>query len=195
MLVVGWFTLSWSDCVTRITSLLVASMCSASMGAFAADQILTFTGLGPVRIGMTVPQAEEALGAKFEPMDTEIESENCWTTRRADHVDPLVTYMIWKTKIVRIDVDNGEPGKDEFVVPPVVTPEGIRVGATEQVVKQTYGARLRISPHHYMEDDGHYMEIFAKDRRYGLLFESTYGKVVGLRAGRKDAIRLVEGCL
>ena len=40
----------------RKTQLLAIVLCLFSGSAYAADQILTFTGLGPVRIGMTVAE-------------------------------------------------------------------------------------------------------------------------------------------
>ena len=102
--------------------------------------------------------------------------------------------MIWNGRIVRIDIDNGQPGKDEFVVPPVATQEGIRIGSTEKEVKQKYGSKLRISAHPYMDDAGHYMELLANNRRYGLIFETTDDKVINFRAGTARAIKLIEGC-
>ena len=61
----------------RAILLLATVLCLPSESANAADQILTFTGLGPVHIEMTVDQAEKALGAKFKPMDHDVEDENC----------------------------------------------------------------------------------------------------------------------
>ena len=80
------------------------------------------------------------------------------------------------------------------MIPSVATREGIRIGATEQEVKQKYGPRLRISSHPYMDDAGHYMELSANDSRYGLLFETTDDRVINIRAGKTGAIRLIEGC-
>jgi hypothetical protein len=115
------------------------------MRATAADQILTFAGLGPVHIGMTVDQAEKALGAKFSPMRPDVEDEHCWMPTRADGIDPLVSYMIWDDQIVRIDIDETELGKEGKSVPPVATEKGIRIGSSEAEIKERYGSALDIS--------------------------------------------------
>jgi anaerobic C4-dicarboxylate transporter len=48
-----------------------------------ASQVATMEGIGPVKIGMTVEQAEHALGAKLDPISSAFGKE-CWVTSRSD---------------------------------------------------------------------------------------------------------------
>ncbi len=184
---------------TSIKVLAAASLacCALSHAALEAentpDQILTFDGLGPVRIGMTPSQAEEALGAKFSPK-LDFEEDSCWYAHRADGVDPQVYYMVQDNEIVRIDIEERELGKTETVDPYISTEKGIRVGSTEEQIKEGYGAKVEISPHPYLEEAGHYLEVLRSDMQRGLLFETNDNKVTTFRSGTPDAIRLIEGC-
>ena len=93
--------------------IIILGCCVLSFAAVAADkpdQILTFDGLGAVRIGMTVHEAEDALAVKFKPVGREDEP-SCWYANRADHIDPGISYMIQDNKVVRIDIDDNELGK------------------------------------------------------------------------------------
>ena len=177
----------------RTTALILGLL---STSANAAEQILRPDGLGPVRIGMTVSQAERALGAKMKSRGARYASgsESCWYTQRADHVDPLVSYMVWFGKIVRIDISQFEDGKSERSVPPVASEKGIRIGDTEEQIKSAYGSTVGISPHAYGDEGDHYWTVLAKGKRRGLRFETLGGKVQDFHAGLINAITLVEGC-
>ena len=189
--------------IRAISLFVVAASVCLFLGSFrtaaypASKQILTSTGIGPVHIGMTVPEAEKALGQKLKPMDASdgVSSESCWFTARADGSEYWLEYMIEYGKIVRIDVSDGKPGQREKVVPPIVSQKGIGIGSSEQLIKDRYGSNLEISPHPEMEEDGHYMMVLDQDKRNGILFETTYGKVVTFRSGMTEEIKGVEGCL
>ena len=85
----------------------------------------------------------------------------------------------------RIDIENDS----------IATDKGIRVGDSEEKVKQMYGSGLIVEPHHYT--DGHYLEIrFGNDSATakGIVFETDGKKVTTFRAGFWDPVRWVEGC-
>lgn len=103
---------------------LIAGLASAS--AIAADQILTFTNLGPVRIGMTLAEAEGALQVKLKSVYPD-SPKSCWFGNRADGIDGPVSYWIENDKVVAIDIDDHEWPKPETSVPPVATERGIRM--------------------------------------------------------------------
>jgi hypothetical protein len=54
-----------------------------------ASQVATMEGIGPVKIGMTAEQAEQALGAKLAPISTTFGKE-CWVTSRSDKKDRVI---------------------------------------------------------------------------------------------------------
>jgi hypothetical protein len=182
---------------TGVVRTFALVLCFSSASANATDQILTPNGLGPVRIGMTVTQAEKALGAKLDPLEKmSANTESCWYTQRADHVDPLVSYMVWYRKIVRIDIDESELGKSKKSVPRVASEKGIHIGASETQIKEAYGSTIDVSPHEYGDEatNDHYWTILAEDGQNGVRFETMSGKVQSFHAGTAKAIKLVEGC-
>ncbi|MEA1651626.1 hypothetical protein UAJ10_21755 [Nitrospirillum sp. BR 11164] len=146
---------------------------------------LTFDGLEPVRLGMTLAQAESALGVSFRPMDR-TQSADCWLTGRSDGKDGQVSYMVQKDRITRIDVF-APPGGAATIQ----TAQGIGVGATEAAVLKAYGPAVVVQPHAY--EEGHYLRI--EERGRVLLFETADGRVTRFRAGLPPAVDYIEGCL
>lgn len=147
---------------------------------------------------MTITAAEEALGTKLATLETSDSgaSEECWYTQRVDRVDPLVSYMIWNGKIVRIDIDESELGSAERSVPSISSDKGISIGSTESDIKRAYGSRVIVSPHPYGNGDenSHYFLVASRDKQHGLLFETLDSRVNTFRNGLLEAIKLIEGC-
>jgi hypothetical protein len=152
---------------------------------------LTMQALGKVMVGMTVPQAEKALGARLKPIDRAdgISTEACWLTQNADGTRPSITYMIQKGEIVRIDVWDKPNTTDS-----ASTDKGIRIGSSQRAVLDAY-PNAEAAPHPHMDLNGRYIRVLADDKNYGLLFETASGKVVNFRAGKREAIELGETCL
>lgn len=191
--------MSWTR--TGVVRVLALFLCLSPAAANGADQILTPYGLGPVRIGMTVSQAEKALGAKFKPLDTSdgFSAESCWQTRRLDDPDPAVTYMVWYGKIVSIAIHLYNKEENWKTVPPFATAEGVRIGTDDAQVREAYGNSLSVRPHPQANDDKDdtmlVMIALTKNKRNGLAFETANKKVFKFRAGIPKAITLTEGCL
>ena len=121
------------------------------------DTVLRSDGLGAVKLGMTVQDAEAALDTKVLSFkDSGFSDTACWKTRRADGREPYVFYMIEGTKIVRIDIAPTEDG----LPPPIASDKGIKVGAQEQMVAAQYGPELKTTPHPYLGAGGNDMEVF-----------------------------------
>lgn len=173
---IGWIVMVWA--------------CTA-MAAAPDNQVLAFTGLRPVQIGMAVAEAERALGYELKPLDTNdrVSTEACWLTERADGTQRWLTYMVRNGKITRIDVweEEGRPSGISSI-------DGLRVGSAEDAVMRTHGKALEISGHPHLGADGRYLTLPAPDGRHGLLFETVHGKVVNLRAGELESISLMETC-
>jgi hypothetical protein len=171
--------------ITQLTRALVTILISSSAGQTAAKWAVSFDGCGPIRIGMTVPQAEKAAGFKL-PMDEQQagEAESCYFAENEDKL-PGVELMIEEGKISRIDVF-GRTDK---------APGGGRIGMTEARIKQLY-PRIAIEDSHYT--DGHELIQRSPDGRFHLLFEtdeSAAKVVVGFRVGLPEPVGYVEGCL
>jgi hypothetical protein len=134
-------------------------------------------GIGPVKIGMSLPQLNIALHGDFA-MPESREDQGCFYVTAIKH--PQVSFMIENRHLVRVDVDKSG----------VPTTKGVQVGDSEERVKQVYGFRLKVGPHHYT--DGHYLTLRNGD--YGIRFETNQGRVSTFYAGTIKAVQYIEGC-
>jgi hypothetical protein len=146
----------------------------------AADTwMLRPDGIGPIKIGMTLPQLNTTLHETFKlPENTE--DQGCFYLKPARH---HVSLMIEDKHLVRIDI----------AMPGVPTEKGIQVGDSEKHALQVYGPDAKVEEHKY-NPDGHYVTVRSKDGRYGIRFETDKGKIEEFYAGTFEAIQYVEGC-
>ncbi len=76
------------------------------------------------------------------------------------------------------------------------TLSGIGVGISEADVFSTYPGRIRSEPHPY--GGGNYLICTpqgASDQAYSMIFETDRYQVTSFRAGEKEAVGYIEGCL
>ena len=141
---------------------------------------LTPTGIGKLRVGMTVAEARSALGTFSLPVAED--PKGCLHVR-PPALPAGVLVMVEGGKVVRVSVDSNT----------VATAEGARIGDTEARIKTLYGARVATSAHKYT--DGHYLTVTpAGDTLHRLIFETDQGKVTRFRGGRVPQVQYVEGC-
>lgn len=148
--------------------------------ARANDSTVTATGFGPVRAGMTLAQAEQALGARLEVQHPE---EPC--TFVFPGSNPSVALMVVNGRIARVDIRQGT----------VKTAEGAGLGDLEERIHALYPGRVEVQPHKYTE--GHYLIVrpaAPADSAYRLIFETDGRRVTKYRAGRMPEVSWVEGC-
>jgi hypothetical protein len=164
-------------------SILLSMIALLSIGLVQADGnwVIREDGVGPVKIGMTLPELNAALDERFSAPKNR-ESQACFYVKPAKHTH--LAFMIEDGRLSRADVD--EPG--------VSTAEGIQVGDSEELARRVYGVKLKVEPHKYI-DDGHYLTIRSTDGRYAIRFETEKGKIQRLYAGRFKTVQYVEGCL
>lgn len=151
----------------------------------AAPWRLTLNSLGPIRIGMTVPQASQALGAKLQIAQYHQPNPSCYYVIPRDKRLNGVRLMVTHHKISRIDIENHS----------FSTISGAKIGMTEKQIKAKY-TPLQIEPHRYA-NNGHYIIYRSKDplyRPYSLLFETDGNRVTSFRAGYREEVNYVEGC-
>lgn len=158
----------------------------------AADSVLTpssrlrLDGIGPVKVGMTLAEASKALGKplRFEA-DPELPSSCGWADPPGV---PDVHFMVIDGRVRRVDVYGGA----------VATVSGVQVGNPESEVDRIYGGRVRRAKP-FPEAPGGYRLVYespeASQRAYLLIFETDGSKVISFRAGEREAVELVEGCL
>jgi len=173
--------------------LLVFLVCCGTAFGAGSDTILTPGGLGPVKVGMTLREASQALGVKLKresPNDPD--SKYCDFAHRADGNDSEINYMIKDGHIARIDV--GDAAHERSIIK---TAEGVGLGSTERAVKKAYGRALKVEPHPYGDGDPdgwHYLVIDEPGHKRGIIFETDGRKVTSFRAGEYPALGYIEGC-
>jgi hypothetical protein len=177
-----------STCLTMLLALAVA--CTGDDGAAeggdtsapASDSWrVSATGVGPVRVGMTLAEANEVIGGRLaapEPLEP-----------ACDYITPRglpgdVAFMIVEDRVARLDVRDST----------VLTEAGARVGDSEAHVQSLYPGRITVEPHKYVRG-GHYLIVAVPgDTLHELLFETDGRTVTEYRAGRRPEVEWVEGC-
>ena len=152
-----------------------------------AGPVLRMDGVGPVKVGMTVAQAQKALGEKIA-LDPTLDA-SC-NVGQAKKMFPSLSFMTVGGVIARIDTTD----------PAVRTPEGAHVGSTEQEIRKLYGSRVQTNNHQYVEG-GHYMDVHSGGG-LGMVLETDGNAVTKLRSvgmRRTDwfraAIDRAAGCI
>jgi len=162
---------------------IALTLALVSMAVVAADDawVVRQDGVGPAKVGMTLSQLNTALGEKFA-IPIEKDGQACFEVQSTKH--PHVSFMIEDGHLSRVDVD----------APGITTTEGLQVGDSEAKALRVYGPRLKVEPHHYI-DDGHYLTVRSTDGRYGIRFETEKAKITSFYSGRFASVQLVEGCV
>lgn len=147
-----------------------------------ADSTVYARGFGPVLAGMTLAEAEQALGVPLVLLGPRMEP--CHYVRMEDR--PGVAFMLIEGRIARVDVES--PGT-------VSTAEGAAIGDTEERIHALYPGRIEVQPHKYV--DGHYLIVAPSapaDSGHRVIFETDGRRVTSFRTGRLPEVRWVEGC-
>ena len=148
----------------------------------SASSPVTTQGVGPVLAGMTLEEAETEA-------ETSLVSEGSSATEDCEYFSPSdldgVSFMVVDGEVARADVTE----------PTVATLRGeIRVGASEEAVRETYGDQLEEGEHEY-DPEGSVLTFVPDDPAdTRLVFETDGSKVTSMRGGRVPEVKYVEGC-
>ncbi len=147
----------------------------------SANWIVTAEGIGPVKAGMTIAEANSAVG---NSLDLPSALQECDYTR-TKNAPTGVGFMIEKGRIVRADVRNNNEVK---------TAEGAGIGDTEATIMSLYPGQVTVRPAKYTS--GHSLLVTpltgARDTR--IVFETDGKTVTQFRSGMLPAVEYVEGC-
>lgn len=161
-----------------------ASTASSSTTAISPDRLeLDLHGLGPVRIGMTVGAAAEALGRPLDPVTAP--TDDCTLYAPASGFDGLA-FLVAGGTVARADVTAGA----------TATTEGMAIGQTEAEAQRHYGGRLAVTDHDFLLG-GHYLTLVptaSADTGFRLMAETDGTTVTAMRAGRLPEVEFTEGC-
>jgi len=146
----------------------------------AGEPPITTAGWGAVRVGTSA--ASPVLAASgFRPVAAPAAGSECYYL--ASPAAPGLDVMVDKGQVARVETEH----------PRYTTPSGVRVGETESGARRVYAGRLVERPHKYVEG-GHYLVVYASDRKSAVVLEIVAGKVKSIRGGRVPQVEYVEGC-
>ena len=167
----------------------IYAVCFCTAGAAQDQRILTPHGLGPVSTGMTLAEAQTALGTKLEHLNL---MEGC--NYAVQNGDPGVGifYDIEGDRIVAIEI---EPARNTSREPSISTAAGIRLGSPVADVRKGYGALLRTQkPSIRRSWIVNELVVDGPEPGRGIVFEMDGEKVVGMRAGLYPKLRSASDC-
>jgi hypothetical protein len=196
----------------RLRRVLFVISAAAMLVTPARAEVLSFQGLGPVQLGMTVTDAEQALGTKLEPRSLVYTSDKCYQTLRADKKDPGITYVVEDGKITVINVFSSD-GQ----TPDVIDKYRLGIGATEDDIRRGYG-QVKKSLGFYDRGEPEssqtkpqggddtkisvakhvpefWIEAESPDNKRTILFITRAGKITSMATGLKPMVLEPEPCL
>ena len=143
-----------------------------------ADKVRT-AGLGPVRIGHTLEEAQEAAGVTFNAASTG--SERCqYYTPAAGATG--ASFMVVRGEVLRIDISSG----------PITTKSGYGIGSTKDAIKSAFGSKIKESS---TGDSLTFVPVTAGDSLMRIIWElDSTGVVTSLRVGRTADVTPKVGC-
>lgn len=141
---------------------------------------VTQNGIGPLRAGMTIAQANSAIGGGFAAPKGY--SGGCGYAVLVKAPSGLAV-MLEDGKIARVEVRSGG----------IATAAGARIGDSESRIKSLYAGRVTSTPHKYASG-GHYLTVTPSDPANRIIFETDGSKVTEYRSGRTPAVEQVERC-
>jgi len=168
---------------------VVMSVLAMTTPAAAQQPVLENSGIGKVRIGMDIKEAERTLGVHLRSLVPGY-GQGCWLAGRADGIDPGLSYMVENGVVTRIDVVTPPDGP----APAISTAKGIGIGSTRAEVELKYGSNGSSAPAPYGHNDDDLWVTVETTPALGIVISLSGGKVVSLWAGRRQSIAYTEAC-
>lgn len=166
----------------KLSALAVCVAVTATCCKALEQWHVRLTSFGPVRFGVRLRDLNRTLHTSYsKPTDPEADAD-CFYVDVPGHSGTEL--MILNGRVGRVDVND----------PATPTASGIRVGDPESRAVEVYGRGLEVEPHHYIPEDGHYLTLLSRDRKFGIRFETEDGKITSYYAGTVEAISYIEGC-
>jgi hypothetical protein len=163
---------------------LVLALAPAVAGAapVTSNSRITQNGLGSIRLGMTVTQAQTRTGQRIENNLFTPGDDACGIAQ----LFPQSLGVNMQTTRSRIWVINVSRRG-------IATRSGIQVGDRVPALRRAYGSRLRSEPNKYTPKARDYWVSFAGNRKIKF-YANPRGRIGQISSGRKPEVDFVEGC-
>jgi hypothetical protein len=152
---------------------------AASEKSKTPDMSVTEYGIGPIRAGMTVAQANTAMGGGF-------------AAPRGGATGCSYAVLTKAPRGLAVMLENGRVARVEVRSGSITTADGARIGDSEARIKSLYPGAA-VAPHKYLAG-GHYLTVTGSDPANRIVFETDGSKVTTFRSGKIPAVENVEGC-
>ena len=141
---------------------------------------ITTAGLGPVRVGHTLSEAQDAAGVIFNAASTGSEACQYYTPAAGA---TGASFMVVNDEIVRIDISSG----------PITSKSGYGIGATKDAIKAAFGSKIKESA---AGDSLTFVPVTVGDKSMRVIWElDANGSVTSLRTGRLAHVTSKIGCV
>jgi hypothetical protein len=144
-----------------------------------SDMTVTENGIGPIHAGMTVAQANAAIGGGFAAPKSGTSGCKYAVLTKAPRG---LWVMLQDGRVARVEVRSGS----------IATSTGAHIGDSESRIKTLYPG-VAVTPHKYVAG-GHYLTVTGSDPANRIVFETDGSKVTTFRSGRTPEVENVEGC-
>jgi hypothetical protein len=143
---------------------------------------LRVDGLGPVAVGMTLEEMKWSSGVKLVKHASDHGSCQRWLPAGAKRSP---TFTLLKGRVARIEV---------FGDSVIKTDRDLGIGAPQDALVRLYEGG-NVTRHTYLPNGWFYIAPLRSEHvDFGFTFETSKGKIVGMRAGRADVVVKPEGC-
>lgn len=153
--------------------------------AFEKAEVSLF-GVAPLRVGMTLAEAEDAIGISLTPIGSNLTGQCAYY--QPDVETQEIGVMVVDDRIIRIDIWPGSTLK---------TISGARIGLSEEEVIELYPDEIEATPNPYT--GGKFLTLVPADPElspYRMVFETDgEGTVVQYRTGQFPAVTWPDGCV
>jgi hypothetical protein len=159
---------------------------------------LAIDGIGPIRVGMTVAQAEKSANVTLIEKGGRAGTScyHLWPKTEPKSLSLMVISPREENRILRNQ--DRIARVDIFDNSPITTLRGAKIGDTEARIKALYPGQIKTTPHEYTRSQGgHYLTFIPKDaadKDYRIVFETLKGRVTQFRSGKLPEVEYVEGC-
>lgn len=151
-----------------------------------SEVFVTTGGLGAIRVGQTVAQAEEASGLTLEEEPVPLSEDCFYVTVRDDPVYDGVSFMVSEGTIGRVDVQGPST---------ITTRSGAGVGTTEQQLRDLFPGQIEDASQYSLDTPAvMFVPRDEADAQFRVIFELTDGTVTGYRSGILPPVGFTEGC-